>query len=49
MKLGEFRNIFPNKYGQLIEPILMNEKTPYDLFFMTLRASWDLRKEDSKD
>lgn len=32
-----------------IELILMNLKTPYDVFCSTFRASWASRKEDGKD
>ena len=33
LKLGEFRNWFHKKDGPLIELILMNLRTPYDVFF----------------
>jgi hypothetical protein len=49
LKLGECGKDFPKKDGQLIELILMNLKTPYDVFCLTFCASWASRKEDGKD
>lgn len=49
MKLGKCGNNFLKKDGQLIELVLMNLRTPYDVLCSSFRANWRSRKEDDKD
>ena len=49
LKLGECGKGFPKKDGQLIELVLMNLRTPYDVFYSSFRANWRSHKEDGKD
>lgn len=47
--LGECGKDLPKKDDQLIELILTNLKTPYDVLCSIFRASQASKKEDSKD
>lgn len=49
IKLGECGKDFPNKDGHLNELILMNMKTPDDLFLSMFHTSWTSRKYYCKD
>ena len=41
--------MFPKKDGQLIELVLMNLRTPYDMFFLLFHTNWQSLKEDGQD
>ena len=45
--MGKFGKYFLKKYGQLIE-VLMNFKTPYDVFSSSFHATWMPCKHDDK-
>jgi len=47
--LGERGKYFLNKEDHIIEFILINMKTPYDAFYLTLCVSWASKNEDDKD
>ena len=47
--MGECGKRFPKTDGQLIELVLMNTKTHYDVLCSSFRANWMSRKEDDKD
>lgn len=49
LKLDECGKAFSNKDGQVIEPIIMNLKTPYDVLCLTFCVGWAIIKEDGKD
>lgn len=46
---GECSKNFPKKDDHLIELILMNMNTPYDILCSTFHTSWASRKEYGKD
>jgi hypothetical protein len=49
LKLGECGKNYQKKDGQLIELVLMNLRTPFDVFVSTLCTNWKACKEDGKD
>ena len=49
LKLGESRKDFSKKDGQIIEPVLINLQTPYDVLYSSFCTNWQSRKEDGKD
>lgn len=49
MKSGECGDEFPKKYRQLIELILKNLRTPYNVFLYSFHINWRSHKEDGKD
>jgi len=49
LKLGECGKEFPKNDDKLIDLILMNLKTLYDVFCSTFHVSWDSIKMDGKD
>jgi hypothetical protein len=49
LKSGECGKDYQKKDGQLIELVLMNLRTPFDVFVSTFRTNWKARKEDGKD
>ena len=40
LKLGKSRKDFPKRDGKRIELVLMNLRTPYDVFFSSFRTNW---------
>ena len=44
--MGEYGNGFLNKDDQLVEIILMNLETTYDIFYLGSHTSWNYIKED---
>ena len=48
-KLGKFGKNYQKKDGQLIELVLMNSRTPFDVFVSTFHTNWKERKEDGND
>jgi hypothetical protein len=49
LKLGECGKKYQKKDGKLIELVLMNLRTPFNVFVSTFRTNWKECKEDSKD
>ena len=49
LKLGDCGKNFSMKYGQLIELVLINLRTPYDVLYSTFCTNFISCKEDSKD
>ena len=49
MKFDECGKDFSKKHGQLIKLVLMNLRTPYDVFCSSFRANWMSCKQDDKD
>ena len=47
--MGKCGKRFPKEDGYLIELVLMNLRTPYDMFCSTFCTNWRSHKEDSKD
>ena len=47
--MGDRDRYFSKKDGQLIELVLMNLKTPYDVFFSFFWDDWMSHKQDGKD
>jgi hypothetical protein len=47
--LGECGKNYQKKDGQLIELVLMNLRTPFDMFISTFHTNWKAHKEDGKD
>jgi hypothetical protein len=41
--------VFPKELGYLIELVLMNPQTPYDVLCSLFHKNWKSRKEDGKD
>jgi hypothetical protein len=40
LKLGECGKNYEKKYGKLIELVLMNLRSPFDLFISTFHTNW---------
>jgi hypothetical protein len=49
LKLGECGNNYQKKDGKLIELVLMNLRTPFDVFMSTFHTNWKEHKEYGKD
>ena len=49
LKLGDRDRYFSKKDGQLIELVLMNLKTPYDVLFSSFQDYWISCKQYCKD
>jgi hypothetical protein len=49
LKLGECGKNYQKKDGQLIEMVLMNLRTRFDVFVLTFHANWKTHKEDGND
>jgi hypothetical protein len=49
LKLEECGKKYQKKDGKLIELVLMNLRTPFDIFVSTLYTNWKEHKEDGKD
>jgi len=49
LKLGECGKNYWKKYGKLIEIVLMNLRTPFDLLISNFHTNWQVCKEDCKD
>ena len=49
LKLGECGKYFPKKGWNLIELVLMNFKSPYDVLFSSFHDIWMSHKQDGKD
>ena len=49
LKLGEYGKNYQKKDGQLIKMILVNLRTPFDMFVSTFHTNWKERKEDGND
>ena len=49
LRSGECGKGFPKEDGKLIELVLMNLRTPYDVFFSSVCTNWRCSKEDGKD
>jgi hypothetical protein len=49
LKLGECGKNYQKKDGKLIELVLMNLRTPFDVFVSTFHTNWKAHKEDGKD
>jgi len=49
LKLGEYGKNYHKKDGQLIKLVLMNLRTPFDMFVSTFHTNWKAHKEDCKD
>ena len=49
LKLGECGNNYLNKDRHFIELVLMNLRTPFDMFVSIFRTNWQACKEDGKD
>jgi hypothetical protein len=49
LKLGECGKNYQKKDKQLIELVLMNLRTPFDVFISTFHTNWKAHKEDGKD
>ena len=49
LKLGECEKGFPKKNGQLIELVLMNVRTPYDVFCSSFYTNWRSCKDNGQD
>jgi hypothetical protein len=47
--LGECGKNYQKKDGQLIELVLMNLRTPFNMFMSTFCTNWKAHKEDGKD
>jgi hypothetical protein len=45
LKLGECGKNFQNKYGQLIQMVLMNTRTLFDVFCSTFHINWKKHEE----
>jgi hypothetical protein len=48
-KLGKCGKNYQKKDGQLIELVLMNLRTPFDVFVSTFHTNWKECKEDGND
>jgi hypothetical protein len=49
LKFGEYGKYFQKKDGQLIKLVLMNLRTPFDMFILNFYTNWQEWKEDGKD
>jgi hypothetical protein len=49
LKLRECGDNYKKKDGQLIEPVLINLRTPFDVFVLNLHTKWYTCKKDGKD
>jgi hypothetical protein len=49
LKLVECGENIPKKDGHLIELLLMNLRTPYDMLYSAFHTNWRSCKEDGKD
>jgi hypothetical protein len=49
LKLNECGENYKKKDGQLIELVLINLRTPFDVFVSTFRTNWHACKQDGKD
>jgi hypothetical protein len=49
LKLGECGNNYQKKDGKLIELVLMNLRTPFDMFISNFHTNWKEHKEDGND
>jgi hypothetical protein len=49
LNLGECGKNYENKYGQLIELVLMNLRTPFDVFILTFYTNRKAHKEYGND
>jgi hypothetical protein len=49
LKFGECGKNYQKKDGKLIELVLMNLRTPFEVFVSTFHTNWKERKENGKD
>jgi hypothetical protein len=49
LKLSECGKNYQKKDGKIIELVLMNLRTPFDMFMLNFHTNWKEHKEDSKD
>jgi hypothetical protein len=49
LKLGECGKLYQNKDGQIIKLVLMNLRTPFNMFILNFHTNWKAWKEDGKD
>ena len=49
IKFGEWGKGFPKKNGKLIELVLMNLWTPYDVLWSLFHTNWLSHKEEGKE
>jgi hypothetical protein len=49
LKLGESRKNNQKKDGKLIKLVVMNFKTPFNMFMLIFYTNWKACKEDGKD
>jgi hypothetical protein len=47
--MGECGNNYKKKDGQLIDLVMINLRTPFDMFGLTFRTNWKTCKEDGKN
>jgi hypothetical protein len=49
LKLRKCGENYKKKDGKLIELVLINLRTPFDVFISTFHTNWHTRKQDGKD